>query len=70
MSLPAEKIGDKGQRYYIAYILPDGTEFGLGWSNEPDAFTKAASLWPKLKGATRKVVDRKSPEFGKVKLPT
>lgn len=58
MSLPPEKIGDKGQRYAISYILPDGTEFGIGYANDPDAFKDACDQWPKLKGAKRKVIDR------------
>jgi hypothetical protein len=58
VSLSPEKLGDKGQRYAISYILPDGTEFGIGYANDPEAFTEAAESWPKLKGATRKVVDR------------
>lgn len=58
MSLPPEKIGDKGQRYAISYILPDGNEFRIGWATTSDAWATLGDSWPKLKGASRKVVDR------------
>ena len=62
MTLPPEKIGDKGQRYEIRCQDADGETFVIGWAEKPDAFTEAVELHPAWH--SREVIDRhaKPPE--------
>jgi hypothetical protein len=46
MTLPPDKIGDKGQRYEIWCDDADGTPLRVGWSDTPDGFEQLVELHP------------------------
>lgn len=44
---PAERIGDKGQRYEVSIKYGDGREMIIGWSeNDPFAMASSALKFP------------------------
>jgi len=46
MTLPPEKIGDKGRRYEIWCDDEDGEPMLVGWSDTPDGFKEAVEAHP------------------------
>jgi len=58
MTLPPEKIGDKGRRYEIWATEEDGTDFVVGWSDTPDAFKEAIEAHPSW--TNHRAVDRQT----------
>lgn len=61
MTLPPERIGDKGQRYEARYEDPDG-EHVIGWGNSAAGAQTLADAM-KLRPSTIRawVVDREAP---------
>ena len=59
MTLPPEKLGDKGQRYEIRAQDEDGQEFVVGWGETPDAWEAAIAAHPSWH--SRRVIDRQPP---------
>lgn len=58
MTLPPDKLGDKGRRYEIRAKDEDGNEFVVGWSDSATAFTDGINLHPSWH--SRRVIDRGS----------
>ena len=56
MTLPPNRIGDKGRRYEIRCKDEDGVDMVIGWSDDPEAFQGAVDLHPSWH--SRYVVDR------------
>ena len=58
MTLPPEKLGDKGQRYEIwCDDDDDGNPMCVGWSDTPDGFRKAVDAHPSW--TNHRAVDRR-----------
>ena len=59
VTLPPDSIGDKhGHRYEIRAKDEGGVEFVVGWSADPEAFTRAIELHPCWHD--RRVIDREA----------
>jgi hypothetical protein len=64
MTLPPEKIGDKGQRYELRMTgYPKDEESVIGWGNDKAGLTEVGVSLGKAPGATSmRVVDRTGAE--------
>ena len=56
MTLPPERLVDKGQRYEIWCDSVGGRPWLIGWSDAPDAFEDVVALNPVL--TNHRAVDR------------
>lgn len=76
MTLPPEKIGDKGQRYEVRGVLPGRDEKTgddafevMGWTSDPTggSLLDSAMAWPRFK--TAYVFDREADPGAIAQMP-